>query len=257
MQREPVPPGLARRQGLAGPFAVEPRLPRHGDGLAVERQAAGRGEIRLAVVIGRLTAFRLAAVATVALQHQRPFGIEPQRIVETGARRRQSQRRERIVRQRRHRRHPPCVDPRLERRGGDSGLPDAAARESFGETMRGRAGDSGVTHPDLLAVPTLALRAGRHRLPEQRPLRAVGRAARIVEVGGDVPPFNAKVRMRAEVAGKHETFSRHHRRETGRFAAKAREALRPCRRAVEADAHQAGGEHATRDCAISAHWRKS
>ena len=86
MQREPVPSGLVGGQRLAAPFAIDPGLPGDLDRLVVDGEAALRRVMRLAVIIGGLLAQRFAAVAAVALQHQRALGVETQRVAEIGAR---------------------------------------------------------------------------------------------------------------------------------------------------------------------------
>ena len=44
--------------------------------------------------------------------------------------------------------------------------------------------------------------AGRDRLAKQRPLRAIGRATGVGEIGGHVPPLDPELRMRTVIGGK-------------------------------------------------------
>ena len=97
MQREPVPSGLIRGERLAAPFPIHPGLPGDFRRLVVDGDAACRLEIRLAEIIRRLSALGFLAVAGIALQHQRPIGVEPQPIAEIRARRGKLERREDVV----------------------------------------------------------------------------------------------------------------------------------------------------------------
>ena len=204
MQREPVPSGLVGGQRLAAPLPIHPGVSCDLHGLVVDREDTRRLEIRLAEIIRRLSALRFPAVAGVALQHQRPVGVETQRIAEIGARCLKIERRDRGVRHSVEPAHFPGIDPGAKRFCIDAGLADAAACKCFADAMGVGARHGGVAHPDLLVGPAFLLRARRHRLPEQRPLRAIGCAARIHEVGGDVPPLDAILRMRAVIGGKRQ-----------------------------------------------------
>ena len=79
-----------------------------------------------------------------------------------------------------------------------------------------------MAHPHLLVGPAGALWPGICRMAKERPLHAVGRPCRVLEIGGDVPPFDAKLGMRAMVRRKNELLSRDHGREAGRFLAETR-----------------------------------
>ena len=122
--------------------------------------------MRLAVIIGGLFALRFAAVAGVALQHQRPVGVEPQRVAEIGARRVELERRDVVVVHRLEPAHFPGIDPGAKRLGLDAGLTDAAAREGFAEAVGVGAGDRGMAHPDLLVGPAFGCGA-RLRSPDE------------------------------------------------------------------------------------------
>src|ERR1700738_1937055 len=61
---------------------------------------------------------------------------------------------------------------------------------------------SRMAHPDLLIGPSLLLRAGLHRQTEQGPLRAQGCAGGIDKVRRQVPPLDAKLRMRTMIGRK-------------------------------------------------------
>src|SRR5579859_3726840 len=104
--------------------------------------------------------------------------------------------------------HLPGIDPGMEGRGFNARLPNAAAGKRLAETVDIGARSRGVRHPDLLIGPAFRLRTRRHRLSEQRPLRAIGGASGINEVGSDVPPFDAEVRVRAVISRKNELLVR-------------------------------------------------
>src|SRR6266436_3110126 len=97
MQREPVPSGLIRGERLAAPFPIHPGPPGDFYRLVADRDAARHLEIRLAVIIRGLSALGFLAVSAVALQHQRPIGIEPQRVAEIRTRSGEFERRDRVV----------------------------------------------------------------------------------------------------------------------------------------------------------------
>src|SRR5262249_58030337 len=118
-------------------------------------------------------------------------------------------------------------------------------RKIFGIAVRVGAGDRGVPHPDLLVGPAFELRAGAHRLPEQRPLRAMGRAGGIREVRGHVPPFDAEFRMRTVIEGEDEVLAGHDRRKTVSRLAQSSETLRT-RPAPKANRKRATDERAAR-----------
>src|SRR3954465_2422437 len=65
-----------------------------------------------------------------------------------------------------------------------------------------------MRHPHLLIGPALALRPRLRRLAKQRPLQAASRAAAIDEVRREIPPLDAKLRMRRMIARKGECLSR-------------------------------------------------
>jgi hypothetical protein len=131
MQRQPVPSALIRRQRLAAPLPVQPRLAGDLGRLVVDGNAARHSKIRLAVIIRRLFALRFAAVAAVALQHQRAIRVEAQRVAEIGARCVERQRRDVRGVHRLQPAHFPGIDPGAVRARLDTGLADAAAGKGF------------------------------------------------------------------------------------------------------------------------------
>src|SRR5450759_1077942 len=82
MERKPIPSRLIRSERLATPLPIHPRLSRDLHRLIVERDDAGRLEIRLAEIVRSLAALRFPAVTRVTLKNERPFGVEPQVIAE-------------------------------------------------------------------------------------------------------------------------------------------------------------------------------
>src|SRR5262249_48946085 len=69
-----------------------------------------------------------------------------------------------------------------------------------------------MRHPDLLIGPAFTLRPRLRGLAEQRPLQAARRAAAVDEVRREIPPLDAKLRMRSAISGEGEHFSRRHLR---------------------------------------------
>ena len=106
---------------------------------------------------------------------------------------------------------PPVIDQSSMKarngREGDARLTDAAAGEGLGEAVVGGGGDGGVGHPHLRALPAGGV-AGRHRLAEERPLDAAGRAVGAGEGGGHVPPLDAEAGVGAVVAREGEARGR-------------------------------------------------
>ncbi|MHC2434649.1 hypothetical protein ACVMB0_002024 [Bradyrhizobium sp. USDA 4451] len=109
-----------------------------------------------------------------------------------------------------------------------------------------------MTHPDLLVGPALDRAARRHRLAEQRPLRAIGGTIRVGEIRGDVPPLDPEFRMRAVIGGENEWLARSDGGKTFGALAEPCEALRK-RLAAERQRQRAASEDAPRDGAASAH----
>src|SRR3954463_7119823 len=128
--------------------------------------------MRLAVVIGGLFAQRFAAVAGLALQHQRTLRVEAQRVAEIGARGFELTWCDIVVVDRIEPAHLPSIDPGAKRFCADAGLADPAARERLGKAMGIGAGDGGMAHPDVLVGPALLRSVRRDRLAKQRPLSA-------------------------------------------------------------------------------------
>ncbi|CAH0315977.1 hypothetical protein SRABI111_05330 [Pseudomonas carnis] len=146
MQGEPVPAGLAGGKGLAAPFAVEPGWAADLVGVAVEVDAAAGGEKRLAVVVRRLALVGFAAVAMVALQHQRAAGSQVQvvgKLRATGLELHVSQGAGGAGAGG----EVPVVDPGVERLCLSPRLADATPGQAFGGVVAGGGGDGGVAEP--------------------------------------------------------------------------------------------------------------
>ena len=249
MQREPVPSGLVGRQRLAAPLPVHPGQAGDVDGLVVDGDAAARLEKRLAVIIRRLSALRFAAVAGVALQHQRPVGVEPQRIAEIGARRLEVERRDASAS--RMPSSPRISQESIQARNGlglDAGLADAAARKGFADSdgcrraspRHGPSRSAGWPSPRCCAP-------GCSGLTKQRPLRAIGRAAGVHEIRGHVPPLDAKLRMRAVIGGKRKALAGHDGCKSFRVLAEPGKALRARALPPSAEQRRAPPAKARRD----------
>ncbi len=209
MEREPVPSGLVGGERLAAPFTIHPGLTGDLRRLVVDNDAACHREERLAVVIGGLVAaLRFAAEAGIALQHQRPVGVKLERVAEIGAAGVDLERRQRLLACRGRAAHLPGIDPGRKRPGLDAGLSDPAAGEGLGEAMAVGTGDRGMPHPELLAGPPLALWSRPRGLSKQRPLDAACGAGGVDEVRRHIPPFDAKIGMRAMVGGKRKQLAR-------------------------------------------------
>src|SRR5258707_374719 len=88
-------PGSAAHRNSA---SLRPGLPGCLPGFVVDGVSSDRPEIGLAVIIRRLSALRLFAVAGVALQHERPAGAKTQGVTEIRAGRFEIERRDRRVR---------------------------------------------------------------------------------------------------------------------------------------------------------------
>ncbi|MNE42010.1 hypothetical protein D3C80_1361160 [compost metagenome] len=110
----------------------------------------------------------------------------------------------------------PVIDPRPERLGLHPRLADTAARQGFARLMAARVGQRRVAHPQVRAVPAGGLGAGAQGRAEQRPLRAPVPSQGVLEVGGDIPPLDAKAivgtvvawKLQAMVAGYLAEFAR-------------------------------------------------
>src|SRR6185437_2903314 len=119
------------------------------------------------------------------------------------------------------------------------------------------AGERRMSHPDLLACPSLPLRTRLHRGAKQRPLRAVTDTRRIDKIGRHIPPFDVKIGMRAVIGGKGKCLAWRHLRITGGLAAEARKALRCGCPAGQGEKRNAARKCAPRQLWLSAHWKKS
>ncbi|MNP50892.1 hypothetical protein D3C76_1451820 [compost metagenome] len=108
----------------------------------------------------------------------------------------------------------PIIDPRPERLGLHTGLADTAARQGFARLVTTRPGQGRVPHPQVGAVPVGGFRAGAQGRAEQGPLRAPVTPLGVLEVGGDVPPFDAKAIVRAMVTRELQAMRTGHLAET-------------------------------------------
>ena len=208
---------------------------------------------RLAVIIGGLSAIRLAAVAVVTLQHGWTIGLERQRVAEVCAGCFQRERREgaivgvvcslsfpesSIQAANGFAVTPACPTPPRENR----------LAEAVGVGARHR----GVRHPDLLIGPAFAFRPWLCCLTKQSPLQPAGRLAAVDKVRGEIPPFNPKIRMWSVISGEGEHFSRRDLRKAIGRLAEPGIALR-ARTACKGERSDAAGMRAENP--ITAHWQ--
>src|SRR5947209_17003997 len=105
--------------------------------------------------------------------------------------------------------------------------------------------DRRMRHPDLLIGPAFALRSRLRRLAEQRPLQAASRTAAVDQVRREIPPLDAKLRMRPVIGWEGEGLSRCDLRKAIGRLAEAGIALRMCA-ARESECGEAAGEGAAR-----------
>ncbi|MOA00290.1 hypothetical protein D3C78_1196460 [compost metagenome] len=209
MQGEPVPTALVGREGLAAPLTVEPGRPTDLKGLAVDFQGAAGLEKRLTVVVRGLTLFGLLAEPLVPLQHQRTCRDQPQPVAETLVTGAEQQVGQGIVGCRLAAQLP-VVDPCIERRNADTGLTDAATGIALRRVMHRRRRHRRMTEPDRLVLPACHLGGGFQGTAEQRPLRAELMPLSVLQVGGDVPPFDAKAIVGAVIRREAEHPTGHH-----------------------------------------------
>src|SRR6185437_6260902 len=145
----------------------------------------------------------------------------------------------------------------MKRIGIDAGLADTAARKGLVEAVQVFARHRGVAHPELLIGPSLLLGAGFQRLTEQGPLRAIGVAGCVVEIGGDVPPLDAEIRMCAEIGRKGKGSAGNHVCKSFRRMVEATKALRPGWPAREAEHKRGARKGAAAEDGSIAHRQKS
>ncbi|MDT4857072.1 hypothetical protein FQZ97_914840 [compost metagenome] len=136
----------------------------------------------------------------------------------------------------------PVVDPGLERCGVDTGLADAATGQALRRTVAVGAGQGGVAHPQVLVAPARFAGAGLQRTAEQGPLQAPGAALFVFQVGSDVPPFDAVVRVRTVIGRKAEVPAGRHLGKARRGFAQPGEAFPRGRLGIAAHQQQ-GREH--------------
>src|SRR5260370_10312586 len=91
----------------------------------------------------------------------------------------------------------------------------------------------------MLMGPAFLLRPGKHRLAKQGPLCAIGRARRIHEIRGQIPPFDAIVRMRTVIGRKSKRLAGNDRRKSVPSDAKSGKALRTRGLAAEPESKRA------------------
>ena len=159
------------------------------------------------------------------MQHQGALGLHTQIIAEIGAGGGNLQRGIGIGPLGGDAGHMPVVNPRREGVGLRAGLTDAAACKAFGAEMALWRGQPGMAHPDLRAVPTFRV-VGCKGGTEQRPLRAVVAAIRALQRGGQIPPFDAILRVRAVIARELQCAAAFGNGEPVCVGPKAREPLR-------------------------------
>ena len=215
--------------------------------------------MRLAVIIGGLLAQRFPAVAGVALQYQRPVGVEAQRVTEIGAGRVQFERRDLVVvhrdRARAFPRHRSRRETALPRRR--PGRRRRARTFRLKRCVSARVTAAWPIQICWLAQPSCCA-PGRDRLTKQRPLRAIGGAAAVGEVGRHVPPLDAEIRMRAVIGGKRESLAGNDRRKSFARSRRARQSLARSALARRARASSAPPAKARRDDRDPiAHWQRS
>jgi hypothetical protein len=131
----------------------------------------------------------------------------------------------------------PIVDPGIERCETHPRLTHATTGVTFGRVM-GRCRRHGcVPQPNGLIAPTRLLRDSFQRAAKQRPLHAELAALIVLEIGSDVPPFDAKAIVRTVICREAEFSPGHYRCEYGGVTTQTCEAFL-VRRGVVAAAQQ-------------------
>ncbi|MNP10788.1 hypothetical protein D3C76_1029490 [compost metagenome] len=197
VQGKPVPPRLSGRQRLAAPFPIKPGVAGDRNALAFALDFATDLVERLAVVVRRLTLAGFFAVALCAMQHQRPRAQQVQAVSKTFAAGDHLQLPDVIATLQR-----PVIYPGPERLAGNTRLADTAARQGFAGLMATRAGQRRMPHPQVGAAPVGSFRAGAQGRAEQGPLCPPLTPLSVLEIGGDVPPLDAKAIVRSVIARK-------------------------------------------------------
>ena len=177
---------------------IHPGAPRHlHRATAQGEQPPGDAKEGLAVIVRRLSLIRLAAEAFIAVQNQRAIRGKIEAVGEV--RRRGFDAPAPV-----HLAETPVVDEGVEGRSGDPRLPPAAARQRRGEEMIRGARRRRMAQVEGAVGPAFPLRAGLQSHAKQRPLRAIARAVVAQNIGGQIPPFDAKARMRAVILREDE-----------------------------------------------------
>jgi hypothetical protein len=116
--------------------------------------------------------------------------------------------------------------------------------------------DGGMAHPYLLIGPSFQLRARAHRLAKQRPLHAVSRAIPVRQIERDIPPLDAKIRMRTMIGREGEPLARDDGCKSITVHAKSGKALGQNMLLSDKQRKRAAGKAATGDPKSIAHWQR-
>ena len=200
------------RQRLAAPFPVQPGLAGDRDAHAITFHFPAHTVKRLAVIVRGLPLAGFLAVTLVAVQHQGAITAQTQVVAKTfatGSHLQAFDARPALQR--------PIIDPGPERLGLHAGLADTAARQGFARLVTTRPGQGRVPHPQVGAVPVGGFRAGAQGRAEQGPLGAPVTPLGVLEVGSDVPPFDAKAIVCAMVTREFQAMRAGHLVETVRL----------------------------------------
>jgi len=198
---DPVPARGIRCQILAGPFVIEPGVSLHVHLLRLDRNAAARSKMWLAVVVaGLLRAGSLAAEAALAFREQRLRRLELQIETEIA---RSDPRNVAILCELQR----PVLDPDMRVAFVGAGETQPRARRTLVVTQAAtsRVGECRMREDDLLRrerARILFLDAGASA--KERDLNAEIVAVRILDPARDVPPFRAEGRVAAVIARERE-----------------------------------------------------
>src|SRR5690606_10474828 len=112
-------------------------------------------------------------------------------------------------------------DPSMERLRLHAGLPDTPTAKGLGMLVAGRTGQRGMPHPEVRAVPAGGLLTGTQCRAKERPLGAPVASLFILQVGCDVPPFDAVAVVRAVAPRELEGMAPNHLSEVAGLLAQA------------------------------------